>query len=322
MRVETVQIMMKWPLYGAAIALLALGGCQRQAEKTATETKPQEVAQTRSTTAPTPTDQNADDPSKATVDDGAMKQIKGAMDQKIPARVFAVKPGRDLGYSPAPKTESPDLGDNVDTALTQVKEGLVSGEMTESSSDGQLRGAYQFKIRSSEVFDIEWYRADSGATMNRLVADGKRRGHFDGEKWQTKANPKSKRKLSRMTAAQVEEWLSDPVMSGFDVYRNGVQSWGALFRALRQGVGGFQSQVETRQVTVNKEQRSLYRLTAKRGGASPAEVEFVIDGEKYYPLTIRVNKKRSDGTDYKFLWTGNWSFGGKHDDREFVIPIQ
>jgi len=230
---------------------------------------------------------------------------------------FKIAPPKTEGWQPA--KDAGDIGKRIDDAMFGVKEAFVVVNMNYDDSGNKLAGRAELKIRDAKQFRLEYYRPETQANLNRVIADGKARIELANGK--AKPLPKFQEpKTVAMSAKDVDEWAQNFTSEMLDAYRYDERVWASLIEALRKGVGGYQTTIEEKTASPQGQPRRYVRIVAKTKVGTPTDIEVMVDGVRYLPVAVRVVRKKADGTERKGTWSADWRFGGRHEEKEFAIP--
>lgn len=296
------QVMPRLTLSTVVLCAIALAGCQGDKKLTLDPEapRPKNPASSGSPAEPTGESAPAAEPKSVTNPE-----------------VFKVKPGKEIGYAPS-KINLQDLGKKTDDGIHNLKNGKGVVVMQFEGPKGKLNGNIDIKVRDSSTYMVEYLLPKTEVTPNRLVADGKKKMVYEDRKW-VSATPRDTSKP--MTTAELDEFISRypaEVMSGLV---DGAPVWSRLLTALESDQGRATT-VEEQKITVNKIERPIYRIVSRRKGAQDEELEIVIDGHRWLPLTVKASFHDENKAPVRIFWTANWLFGGTFPDSDFTIPVK
>lgn len=241
----------------------------------------------------------------------------GQQSLNIPAQNFEVKPvnqPNDQWETVAP-TEIEKTGTQIDQALANLKDAMADTQTTIEYKGAQLAGKGTLKVRDRRTFSLEWYQPKTEARTHRAIGNGQKRVHSDGGEFEPLAafgNTKSAPLKLDTLADQMPTIVSS-------VFAQDQLPWAATLKAL-EADPAFSTTMETTTARIQDKDRKIVRIVAERKTGSPVTYEFVIDGERWLPVTLRSVAKFADGTESKFMWTARWAFGGAYEDKEFALP--
>lgn len=242
---------------------------------------------------------------------------QGTQSLNIPAQNFEVKPvnqPNDQWETVAP-TEIEKTGAQIDQALANLKDAMADTQTTIEYKGAQLAGKGTMKIRDRRTFSLEWYQPQTEARTHRAIGNGEKRVHSDGGEFEPLAafgNTKSAPLKLDTLADQMPTIVSS-------VFAQDQLPWAATLKAL-EADPAFATTIETTTARIQDKDRKIVRIVAERKTGAPVTYEFVIDGERWLPVTLRSVAKFADGTESKFMWTARWAFGGAYQDKEFALP--
>lgn len=229
----------------------------------------------------------------------------------FPKGAFTVAPKGTKGWGNSAATLE-SIGDQMDQAFAGLKDGMCDASVMFEVGGAQMTGKTTLKVMNSQVFALEYLTPATEAKINRLVSDGKSRVLHEGDKRQ-QMDPPPVTPTVPLDQAALNEWHAGFLRSMFGNYIEGRKVWGPLFRSWNSQQGTKPPVVEERTVDLNGKKRKTYRVTFR--DMSGSDLEVIVDGVRLLPLTVR-----SVNANDRQLWTGVWSFGGKYNPKEFVVP--
>ncbi len=229
---------------------------------------------------------------------------------------FDVKAPKSDGWSEA-SSDLVELGRRMDQAMLGLREVRAAVQANYEVRGDQLSGRAAWRIRNTDVFHVEYYLPETKGTLNRLVSDGTSRAEYFRNEWRRPVPPPSA-PLSDQAAA---DWPLQSMRLALGTYLGSPGQWERVFSAWKAGKGGVKATVERRTQTVRGEERTVFRVlaTTSTGGATTTEV--LIDGKRYLPGSLRFDRTRPDGAKDRLMWSIEWGFGGKHEARDFAVPV-
>lgn len=236
-------------------------------------------------------------------------------DITIPEKMLSIpKPGTG-GYSTS-SHELGKLGEKIDAALDNQRQSWGEANTVFEVGGAKLMAKSDLKIMDSKRWKIEFFTSETKGSINRMYSDGNKRAMLFAEKWSTlPSSPQPTISSEKLLAM----WPMEFTRLMFSKYQNGTPVWGKLFASLEDGTGGFSAKVESSTQKVVDSDRKIYRVLANSKDGS-RQLEFVVDGDTFYPLTIRSIVKTGSGSVDKLLWTCVWKTGGHFQAKDFVIP--
>lgn len=234
---------------------------------------------------------------------------------KIPKGTMTIKPVGSDGYQTAKMTPA-ELGRKVDEAFADLTNAWADADTILEVGGAQLAGKSNVKIKDAKTFNVEYYDPQTEATLNRVISNGTERVKFYRDSWTKLPTPGSK----PVTEADVlAEWPTQFLSDMFRLYSSDERVWSKLMSAIGAGEGGYKATVEEQKAKVLGKERTLYRLVADRA-TDGTQLEMIIDGVRFLPVTVRTAVKTKDGKTDSRLWTCSWKFGGTFDAKEFTVP--
>lgn len=230
---------------------------------------------------------------------------------------FKIAPPKTEGWKPV--QDAAGLGQKIDSAMLGVKEAFVVVNMNYDNAGNKLTGRAELKIRDKQHYRLEYYKPETEANLNRLIADGSQRIELSEGKSKKLPGFKPATKVT-MSAKDLDAWAENFTSEMLDGYRQDAEVWTGLVDAWRNGVGGYSTVIEEKTASPQGKARRYVRIVANTTKERPTNIEVMLDGVRYLPVAVRVVRKNADGTERKATWSADWRFGGKHDTKEFVIP--
>ncbi len=277
----------------AVLAVACLAGCNNP--KLVMNPKPEPA---KATTPPPPVG-------------GTVNPPKGPTDE------FKIQPGKDVGYGPS-ETKLTDIGSRTDAGILGLQNGKAIAKMVVETSRGTSNGTIDIKVRDAKTYVVGYLLPQTDATPNKLAADGKLKMVYEDRKW-TPAKPTEA--SGPMTPAEIDSWLQKYPKEMFAGLIDGGHVWDRLLAGLQSDVSRTTT-VEEQETKFKGVPRPIYRIVSRDKADPKEEMEIVIDGKRWLPLTVKANFKDDAGKPVHTFWTAEWAFGGQFDDKEFVIPAK
>lgn len=294
---------------GIIAILIALAGCGNKATS-------------RENGASKPAGTETAQPERATLPDKGTLPIdpeKEMTAPPVPEGTYKIDPPRTDGWTES-ETKLVSVAKKMDDAMRSLGSTLIQTSTNYDDPEmGSMRAVPDIVIQDDSTFKIICAAPSDRGEDRVLIGDGERRVEKFKSEWNELKPLDKSGTISPQDA--VKRWpLEFPILM-FSRYRESADIWTPLFKGYESGVGGYKVEIEEGTFQIGGVSRSHYRVVAKRAGDEPIETEIIVDKERMLPLTIRVNTKGKDGKDLNAMWTGRWGFGGKHDPKDFVIPV-
>lgn len=221
-----------------------------------------------------------------------------------------------------------ELGQNIGDAMKGLRNTKADTTVIARTSEGE--GTYKGEIA---VVDATKYKIDYvvNAVMPMTgtdVANGVNRVVRLGEKF-SGSMPAGKPLaiVNRPAASWAAMWMDDFGRMSFQGLTDGKDAWAPVFKEWKTGAFGFQPIVEERQMLYKNRMITNYRVRVERNAAmskklGPCSLEVVIDGQRYLPVTIRVERKDTKGKAWMTQWSAHWMFQEEFPDSKFAMPTQ
>lgn len=123
----------------------------------------------------------------------------------------------------------------------------------------------------------------------------------------------------------VERWPREFSRLAFQSLSEGKDAVGPAVKGWSSGLKGYRiAAVEKRQKKVEGRQYVSYRIIAKRDkkGGGNSEIELVVDGYRFLPVTMRTNFDDEKGRNFSAMWSGSYKFNEKFVDKDFSGPFK
>lgn len=303
----------------AALAMAALSGCQANDTLTPQgEGKPSGTASSNSGQ----TNPDAPDGGTTPHKPDPAKIQKGIDQSRTPSPDVLVSenpPSWENAKEAPPEVEK-TLGSKIDEALSHLPPALVAVTIEVSDKGSLLRSAPVIKIQDKTRFDIQYALPETQADVNRLTGDGTKRVKLEGGKVQELPPLSAGKPTAKMSRKQIEEFAKRMPGDGFGFYADGGHPWSAFVEGLNDPKNGFKVTTEVQNAKPVGDERPFYRMYAESTTGDKLKIEFVVDTKRNVPVLFRSNFVYPDGTTRDMVWRGNWSFGGTHDKKDFVLP--
>lgn len=269
-------------------------------------------------TSPKPTDSNPNNLGSGTNKEEPPKGLNPANvkpEIKFDPKTFAIEPKGAGNYTTSAMSIQ-SLGQKVDKSLAELNGALGKCNANFEVGGAKTTGESTWKVKNPTVFHIQYLSSETEATTNRLISDGTKSYSFFKETWtETAKSLANGSKVDQLVSTFPENFTRTMLAK----YEYKLDVFGPLFSAIANRRLGFSGNLEEQTAKVYDKDRKVYRLVAHRK-TPPADFEIVVDGERFLPLTIRSVVPTKDDKDTR-MWTCQWLFGGKYEDREFLIPL-
>lgn len=212
-----------------------------------------------------------------------------------------------------------ELGAKVDAAMRSLKGAYSEATMMIELPEGKGQVTTKNSFDNSDRFYVEYVLPNAKFEPQRVVADGKQLVRQEGGKWQepvsissVKSGPADRANLVAEFPFKFPGMVLDGVCKRRDV-------WGPLIQAWASGEGGYKTTIEQRDVGPKGSQRKIYRVYAE-SEADGRKIEAIFDGNRYVPVTIRVEDTSQEGKPIAIQWQAMWSFNKPLDPKKFLLP--
>lgn len=215
------------------------------------------------------------------------------------------------------------IGDSV-KSLKNVKADTITLART-AEGEGEYKGI--IAIQDSKNYHVDYIVIDSRPLSATDVSDGRFRMIRLDEKWSPVFAAGKPLGVAHRTGVELAaQWPIDFSRMVFQGLTDGKDAWGPIAAAWSKGANGFQAIVEERQMDYNGRQVTNYRVRAERPAATAkklgaATTEIVVDGTRYLPVTIRIDRTDEKGNKWMSQWSARWKFNQVLKPEDFKMPI-
>lgn len=214
-----------------------------------------------------------------------------------------------------------ELGAKIDEAMRNLT--MTWGEAATDIADkrpggGTLNGRSDVKIQDSQTFSIHYHMPRMTA-RNWIVSNGTTRARLEDGVWSDLPTFRSSNRSPRLSESEVLSWPEQFPRRMFQHFSDNKDHWAPLLKAWENKVAGYEVVVTKALLEQNGREVPFVRIEATRSGEPLTEIEVIIHGETFLPLTIHVSVGSED-TGLTMRWRAKWNFGGTFTDKDFVIP--
>jgi len=214
------------------------------------------------------------------------------------------------------------IGEIIDDGIENLEPTLVNVRLECLNRGDVLTMSPTLKIKNDREYVIQYALPETEATMNSLAADGQERAYYEGSKIKVLAPFGKNEVRKKMSKAEIKEFIERMPVEGFRYYSHGDRPWSAFVAGLADPNSGFKVSLEEKNLEAVGDTRAFYRYVAKSTGKEATEIEIIVDSKRNVPVTFRANQKFADGKERKLVWSAQWNFGGKFDEKDFRIPTK
>lgn len=314
---------MNRPLIFASLAAVALAGCN--SPKTVVQNDTKEPVVTGESPGTTPSEPVAPNPETGTKHDPAKPNVKPTLPVNKPTMEIKVPKTGTGGWKPT-KLTLDDIGAKVAAAtrgLRNTKADTIYLART-SQGEGTYRG--EIAIVDPKKFRIDYVVNSEMPMSGSDISDGTKRMVRLGEKF-TPPMPAGKPLAiaQRPSASWAAMWTDDFNRMAFQGLTDGKDAWQPVFQEWKKGMFGFKPVVEERQMVHSGKMITNYRVRVERNAEmskklGPCAFEIVLDGTRFLPVTIRVERKDLNGKVWMTQWSAHWKFREPIQESSFQMP--
>lgn len=304
----------------AAFAVLLIAGCSGGPKSTASAT-----GETKGPTLPSRADSSPVAPANPNLaDPGGPKNPIPEMPKPDPEK-FVIPETGSGGWKSA-SVDGMALAKKVGSALASLKstEGETVATIKTPVGNGQVRG--KVKVQSPQAYSIQYLVVDEMPALKEARSNGKLRAiSTDQGAFNNKKPAGTPLKSSVLSSRQLaSNWHRDFPHLLFLGLTDKRDPWQPLLEELLSGRSGFETEVAERTLDFRGKKVSNFRVTAKRTAEmakklGPCEMEMVFDGQRFLPVTIRVNFEDPKDGKYQIVWQTGWNFQKSFKPEEFAL---
>jgi|GEM_PF-3945756 len=231
-----------------------------------------------------------------------------------------------------PTTFSPrQLANNADKTLNNLTNAFADIRVHIVVPQGAGDVKLEAKIGAPTKYNVQYtVFADGHPSNYAAIANGKNRALVRA------SVGKNQKKITRLMSVSTRVpvsganlaslWPSNMPQFVLNRYVTGSNSYGGLVNALISGVGKYQVYAEQRTLTYQGKIITDYRIVAQRSKANAAklgysQIEIVLDGERFLPLTLRTRFSPLKGAPTELDWSSRW-VPDHFTSADFQIPAQ
>lgn len=222
------------------------------------------------------------------------------------------------GWFPSKITPA-DLGKRIDKSLQSLNRAKIEMLFLVNDTSGEGSVWLQGDVQDPSHYMIQYSLPKSDAMISQFVADGKRRGVYENANWTIKESLSTVRK-NPAGALLAEAWPTTFPKYALLPATGPWSVWGPLLSAWKSGAAGYKLRIEERQMETMGKKKPYYRIIATRQSPVLTQIECVIDGTRFVPLTLRANLFPKGKRAAKYQWNGGWKFDQKMNSALFKVP--
>jgi len=245
--------------------------------------------------------------------------------EKPPLQPVPVKPGATTGPNvvPAPNTGGFDsqkemtaeaIGTKVDYALTHLTNTVGAGKLDARTEDKMGYNLCKIFIGTKGVYSVEYPRPEMPFQKSLIVSDGIKHATRDYETVTTDVN------IAKASEDYVDEWPQRFTELALVSLSDQRPVYAPLMKALQSGKGGYKTSLDKMVTTLDGVKHTMYRIVATRTEPDTTTIEIRVDGDRWLPITLRVNRKVKGGEEFYSRYALAWQFGQKVNADAFAVP--
>ncbi|MCE9558755.1 MAG: hypothetical protein K8R88_07365 [Armatimonadetes bacterium] len=230
----------------------------------------------------------------------------------IPQETLYEVPGQGTdGWAKSTMTGE-QLGVKLDEGMKTLSG--VYGEAIAATRDSEMQGSTKSEIwiQDASHYKVEFNIPEKPTEANFMMGAGQARGTFINGTWKSDDLPDA--------PAALDDRISHLGSLAFFPLVDQKPMWSVLLKQLTAGEQGFRAIVEEKLIPVGTEERIFYRVLAERKGEKPATAEIRVDGKRFLPVTVRLNRALGSKKNQFMQWNAQWSFTRPIDPGTFKVP--
>ncbi len=219
------------------------------------------------------------------------------------------------------------LADRIGKAIREMKGtyGEAISTIKTPRENGQVKCF--IKVQDYKTYSIQTLQLAAMPGLSEVRSDGNKKAQTSPTGGFGKPRPISSSGPEAALAGKqlVEKWPTLFPKLAFLGLTDGKDAWRPYMTSLMSGASGFKGEIAERKMKWQGRDVISYRITARRTPDAakklgPCEIEMVIDGVRYLPVTIKVNRTEAAGGEWKVLWQAGYNFNKTFDAKEFALP--
>ncbi|MBL8048490.1 MAG: hypothetical protein JNJ45_07400 [Chthonomonas sp.] len=217
-----------------------------------------------------------------------------------------IKPGQP-GWKQTPLTIA-QIGAKVDTAMMGLKGAFAEGRFDIKTKEMSGYQSIKSIFQDANHYRFEFVDPTAPSAGNYIIRNGTRLGFMQRNSWVGEKFP--------TLPAETLKILHLVPAFGIQPFITRKPFWAPFLARLQKE--GFKITQETKSLPLpNKEQRDFHRILASKADVT---AEFVIDGKRFVPVTVRVNQKISAKESVFSQWSPGWSWNRPIPKESFDLP--
>jgi hypothetical protein len=215
------------------------------------------------------------------------------------------------------------LAAKVGEAIAQMRDTFGESLMAVKTPEGNASVRLLYKIKDRQNFRVDHLIMDVVPSPGSVLADGAEKKVLGAKGFEWTGGVADPTPGARLSASRIAaQWPKDFTRLMFLGLTDGKDTWEGLARELASTDSGFEVDVEERQTNFRNQNWKNYRLHVKRSKAAaetlgPCEMEIVIDGKLYLPVTVRVIMEEPGGRPWHQQWSAGWNFDQSFQPEDF-----
>ena len=190
------------------------------------------------------------------------------------------------------------------------------GQLTTHVQTPEGTGYFEgdLKVRDSKTYYIDFVVVAERPFSGTLAADGTHRIVRVGDDLSALKPVSEQIPVAKAhPETLVQAWPEDFSRLAFQGLTEGEDAWAQVLKGFESGAAGYKATLEERRIVSKGREFLAYRILARRP-ADPkrkigsSEVEIVVDGKWFLPVTIRTVSKDAEGGNWKVQWNAQYRF--------------
>lgn len=218
-----------------------------------------------------------------------------------------------------------DLINSIAKATANMRDTQGRADISFQNYEGNGTMSAYYRIQDPSTYQLDLPNLIGMPVLSQITANGMLKQSFHGGKF-TKAVKLDFRSFysSIKTNELAMAWTTDfvPLMFRGLIDRN--DGWQTLLTAFGDPKGNYTFTTQQRDMTYQGHVIRNYRFLINRKAAAAKkegklEMEIVVDGTRYIPVTVRVDATDTKGNVFRANWSAQWNFKQTFSPQQFEL---
>ncbi len=212
-----------------------------------------------------------------------------------------------------------ELASKIASGISGVKGAYGEASIIFQNAGGNGSMVANIWIKDNKVYRIDLPDITGSPSVGNVNSDGKlKHAAFKGHS--SKPVPASTKSWMSQGGDEAK-WIQQFPSMIFRGIFDSNDPWGGFVKIFGDPKNGYELQAQQRDMPWKGKTIRNYRFLVTRTAASakkkgPLEMEFVFDGQRFLPVTVRLDSADGDGKLLRANWSGKWSFNRKFGVKE------